>query len=167
MSETIRQAVALAELECPSSSMDQPDPERGYLARGIHYASPRAQQPFVELDCSSLPEDVLAVELFGGGGPPDGSTGILTLAGRGTALLRQIQNLSSTLQSRLATTMAQGLEARILVSTKSSASDLMARGGLVPELGRLLGNAQIRVPSLTERDRDLMVIATRYCSTTG
>lgn len=159
MAEVIRTAIRLAELDSPVVIHGAAGTGKGLVARGIHYASRRGQEPFVELDCSGLPEDVLAVELFGDvTRDPEGASGMLVLAGRGTALLRQIQALTPGLQSRLAKTMAQGLAARIFVSTKASARELLS-GGLVPELAEQLGREAIRVPALSERDRDLVVIA--------
>lgn len=159
MAEVIRTAIRLAEQDSPVIIHGAAGTGKGLVARGIHYASRRGQEPFVELDCSSLPEDVLAMELFGDvTRDPEGATGILTLAGQGTALLRQVQALTPALQSRLAKTMAQGAPARIFVSTKASARELLS-GGLIAELAEQLGHDHVRVPSLSERDRDLVVIA--------
>lgn len=160
MAEALRSAIRLAEQDAPVIIHGPAGSGKGLLARGIHYASRRGQEPFVELDCANLPEDVLAVELFGDvARGPDGATGILTLAGRGTALLRQIQHLSPALQMRLARALAGGVDARVFVSTKISARELLSSGAMIPELGEQIGNGRLRVPALTERDRDLVVIA--------
>ncbi len=160
MAEALRSAIRLAEQDAPVIIHGPAGSGKGLLARGIHYASRRGQEPFVELDCANLPEDVLAVELFGDvARGPDGATGILTLAGRGTALLRQIQHLSTTLQMRLARALAAGVDARVFVATKISARELLSSGAMIPELGEQIGNARLRVPALTERERDLVVIA--------
>ena len=160
MAEVIRTAIELSELDSPVIIHGPAGTGKGLVARGIHYASRRGQEPFVELDCSSLPEDVLAVELFGDvTRDPEGSTGILTLAGRGTALLRQIHTLTPPLQARLARAMAEGIPARIFVASKASARELLSGGGLITSLAEQLGNATMRIPSLSERDRDVVVIA--------
>ena len=160
MAEVIRAAMRIAEENTPVLIYGAAGTGKGLVARGIHYASRRGQEPFVELDCSSLPEDVLGVELFGGDTvASDSATGILKLAGRGTALLRQIQHLSPALQYRLAQTLDNGTEARIFVSTKSSADELFGGAILVPELIRHVDDARLRIPTLMERDRDLLLIA--------
>lgn len=160
MAEALRTAIRLSEQDAPVIIHGPAGSGKGLLARGIHYASRRGQEPFVELDCSSLPDDVLTVELFGDvARGPDGATGILTLAGRGTALLRQIQDLGSALQMRLARALANGTEARVFVSSKTSARELLSGGGIIPELAEQLGSERLRVPALTERERDLVVIA--------
>ena len=160
MAEALRTAIRLSEQDSPVIIHGPAGSGKGLLARGIHYASRRGQEPFVELDCSSLPEDVLSVELFGDvARGPDGATGILTLAGRGTTLLRQIQDLAAPLQMRLARALANGTTARVFVSSKTSARELLSGGGIIPELAMELGSERLRVPALTERDRDLVVIA--------
>ncbi|MGI9627089.1 MAG: sigma 54-interacting transcriptional regulator [Longimicrobiales bacterium] len=158
MAECIRSATQLANQSNPVVIHGPAGTGKGLVARGIHYASQRNQEPFVELDCSSLPEDVLSREIFGDASP-EGTTGILALAGRGTALLRQIHALTPSLQFRLVTALGQNPEARIVVSTKGSAGDLLASDALVAELSRILGDTTLRVPALTERDRDLVLIA--------
>jgi len=160
MAEALRSAIRLAEQDAPVIIHGPAGSGKGLLARGIHYASRRGQEPFIELDCANLPEDVLAVELFGDvARGPDGATGILTLAGGGTALLRQIQHLSTALQMRLARALAAGVDARVFVATKISARELLSSGAMIPELAEQIGNARLRIPALTERDRDLVVIA--------
>ena len=160
MAEALRTAIRLSEQDTPVIIHGPAGCGKGLLARGIHYASRRGQEPFVELDCSSLPEDVLSVELFGDvARGPEGATGILTLAGRGSVMLRQIQDLGPALQMRLARALSNGTDARVFVSSKTSARELLSGGGIVPELAEQMGGERLRVPALTERERDLVVIA--------
>lgn len=133
---------------------------KGLLARGIHYASERSKEPFVELDCAGLPEEVLAVELFGGDSAGDArSTGLLRLAGKGTALLRQIHALSPALQGRLAYTLSREVSARILVSSKVPVESWLLDGRFDQDLFRILNGATLRIPPLTARGQDAVLIA--------
>ncbi len=133
---------------------------KGLVARSIHYASDRTKEPFVELDCSALPEEVVAVELFGSEDTGENrSTGLLRLAGRGTALLREVHRMPHALQGRLAYALSRGIGARIMVSSKIPLDTWLLDGRLDPELFRVLSGASIQVPALAPRQGDSILIA--------
>src|SRR5262245_32125818 len=81
---------------------------KGLLARGIHAAGPRADGPFVDLNCAAIPETLLESELFGfeKGAFTDArqaKPGLFQTAHRGTLFLDEIGLLPETLQSKLLT----------------------------------------------------------------
>ena len=76
------------------------------IARAVHANSPRAAQPFVPVDCASLPEQLLESELFGHEkgaftGAVKGKRGLMEVADRGTLFLDEIAELPLSLQVKL------------------------------------------------------------------
>lgn len=77
------------------------------FAQSIHNSSPRKNHPFVAINCSALPENLLESELFGyvegafTGASKGGKMGFFELAHKGTIFLDEIGDVSPNLQSRL------------------------------------------------------------------
>lgn len=77
------------------------------LAHAIHNASKRKQQPFIEINCAAIPENLLESELFGyeggafTGARKTGKPGKFELADKGTLFLDEIGDMSLMLQSKL------------------------------------------------------------------
>jgi len=76
------------------------------IARAVHANSPRASQPFVPVDCASLPEQLLESELFGHEkgaftGAIKTKPGLIEMAHRGTLFLDEIGDIPLGLQSKL------------------------------------------------------------------
>jgi Sigma-54 interaction domain len=81
---------------------------KGLVARIIHDSGPRAQGPFLEVNCAAIPESLLEAELFGfaAGAFTDAKRakpGLFEAASRGTLFLDEIDSLPPTLQSKLLT----------------------------------------------------------------
>ena len=79
---------------------------KGVLARGIHYASPMASEPFVAVNCAAIPTALLESELFGHeeGAFTDARTrkkGLIELAGSGVLFLDEVSELPTNLQPKL------------------------------------------------------------------
>jgi DNA-binding NtrC family response regulator len=79
---------------------------KGRVAEAIHSLSPRAHQPFVEINCASLPEAALDAELFGqernpAGEPVAAKGGLIDIADGGTLFLDEIADLPAHLQTKL------------------------------------------------------------------
>ena len=82
------------------------------IARAVHANSPRAAQPFVPVDCASLPEQLLESELFGHEkgaftGAVRAKPGLMEVAHRGTLFLDEIGELPLTLQVKLLRTLQE------------------------------------------------------------
>ena len=122
---------------------------KGLFARGIHYASPEAQEPFVTVNCATIPANLLESELFGHerGAFTDARArkrGLLELAGAGTIFLDEISELPLNLQPKLLRALEERrfrrvggtdeIEARCRVIASSNGS---VRGR--PERGALQG----------------------------
>src|SRR3954468_8655991 len=83
------------------------------FARGIHYASASASEPFVAINCAAIPESLLESELFGHergafSGAHARKQGLLELAGTGTLFLDEVHQMPQAIQPKL----LRALEAR-------------------------------------------------------
>ena len=80
---------------------------KGYCARAIHYASNRADKPFVTVNCAAIPETLIESELFGHkpgaftGAAREGGMGRILQANGGTLFLDEIGDMPVALQARL------------------------------------------------------------------
>ena len=79
---------------------------KGLLARGLHRAGPRADGPFVDINCAAIPETLLEAELFGfeRGAFTDAKqakVGLFQVAHRGTIFLDEVGLLPDGLQAKL------------------------------------------------------------------
>jgi DNA-binding NtrC family response regulator len=142
------------------------------LARLLHDQGPRAQGPFIAVNCAALPERLLEVELFGNGywdftGTFPPKPGRLELAAGGTLFLEEIGAMSPVLQGKLLRvlqenkfTRVRGLgtlttDARIIAVTHQDLERLMAEGCFRRDLYHRLNAYPITLPPLRERLEDL------------
>lgn len=99
------------------------------LAHAIHNASRRKQQPFIEINCAAIPENLLESELFGyeggafTGARKTGKPGKFELADKGTLFLDEIGDMSLTLQSKLLR-IIQGQRFERIGGTRSILTDV-------------------------------------------
>jgi transcriptional regulator with PAS, ATPase and Fis domain len=124
---------------------------KDYLAESIHACSARREQPFVHIECASIPPDLFETELFGHerGTFTDAQArklGKLEVARRGTVYFDEISALTPQLQakllrvmqdrrfSRLGGTAAIPFEARVISSSNSDLESLLSSGALRRDL---------------------------------
>jgi transcriptional regulator with PAS, ATPase and Fis domain len=157
------------------------------VARAIHCASPRADGPFVVVDCTALPESLFESELFGHErgaftGAFSARRGLFETAAGGTCLLDEIGELSAALQAKLLRVLQEqtvrrvGSNERIPVDVRiiaASNRDLRKRideGAFREDLFYRLNVVTIPVPPLRERSQDVPLLAQhfvdRYASAT-
>jgi two-component system response regulator HydG len=141
---------------------------RHFLARAIHHASARRDEPIAEFDCDQTPPRKAGELLFGrsasGGRRQPGQ--LERLAG-GTLLLAEFQHLSPEVQREVGRALTAGLwrasgesedrdlRTRLLFSTSIAAGELISSGKIVPELSAVADLVTIHVPPLRERGEDL------------
>ncbi|NIR46423.1 MAG: sigma-54-dependent Fis family transcriptional regulator [Gemmatimonadetes bacterium] len=149
------------------------------LAQAIHYNGPRSQGPFVELNCSAIPANLLESELFGHerGAFTDArhaKPGLLEVADGGTLFLDEIGELPFELQGKLLKvledkqvrrvggTRSQEVDVRIIAATHR---DLLAEVGgkrFREDLYYRLSVIPIHLPSLRERGDDVILLAEHF-----
>jgi two-component system, NtrC family, response regulator len=147
------------------------------VARALHESGPRADLPFVTINCAAVPEALLEAEFFGvekgAATGVEARPGKFELAGKGTIFLDEIGDMSPVLQAKLLrvieakTVMRVGgnketlIEARIVAATNMDL-DLRERQGLFRrDLLYRLNTIQLVLPPLRQRQEDIPVLA-RY-----
>ena len=148
------------------------------LVQSIHNASPRAQGPFVAVNCAALPENLLESELFGyaegafTGAKKGGRQGLFELAHGGTLFLDEIGEMPLALQSRLLRALQEKevmplggdslipVDVRIVAATNQNLSLLVEEKKFREDLYYRLNILRIHMPALRERVEDIPLLAT-------
>ncbi|MCG8417793.1 MAG: sigma 54-interacting transcriptional regulator [Proteobacteria bacterium] len=148
------------------------------IAREIHNRSPRAQNPFVTINCGAIPENLLESELFGHvkgafTGAVANKRGKFQAADSGTLFLDEIGEMPLNLQVKLlraiqekvvirvGDTRAEPVDIRILTATNRNLEEEIAGGRFREDLYYRLNVVNLHLPPLRERGEDTLVIA-RY-----
>jgi two-component system response regulator HydG len=149
------------------------------VAQMIHNKSPRKNKPFIAMDCGSLSKELAGSELFG---HEKGSfTGALTskighfeLANGGTLFLDEVSNLSYDIQASLLRVLQErkakrigglkeiDLDVRIIVATNENLYDAASKGEFREDLYHRFNEFGINIPSLRERNKDIMAFADHF-----
>jgi len=149
---------------------------KGVLARAIHYGSPRAAMPLLELNCAALPETLLESELFGyePGAFTDArrrKEGLFEKANGGTLFLDEIGNMSASVQAKLLRVLEEGtfmrlggtralkVDVRLVAATNSNLREGVARGTFRDDLFYRLNVVPVYIPPLRERKEDIIPLA--------
>jgi two-component system response regulator AtoC len=146
------------------------------VARAIHYASPRADGPFVVVDCTALPEALFESELFGHErgaftGALAARRGLFETAAGGTCFLDEIGELSPTLQAKLLRVLQEQairrvggnawipVSVRIIAATNRDLRKRVDEGSYREDLYYRLNVVRIALPPLRERLEDVPLLA--------
>jgi two-component system response regulator AtoC len=149
---------------------------KGVLAKAIHYASPRAAMPLLELNCAALPDTLLESELFGyePGAFTDArrrKEGLLERANGGTVFLDEIGNMSPSLQAKLLRVLEEGIfmrlggtrslkvNVRLMAATNTNLKHAVAHGQFREDLFYRLNVLPLYIPPLRERKEDILPLA--------
>lgn len=145
---------------------------RELAAQNIHYMSLRASGPFSEINCSTLPQDLIEIELFGiekGTLPGIDKTrrGKIELMNNGTLLIEEIEEMPTVLQEKLARFIKNNKfkrfgsseelasDVRIILTSTSSLENLKSKSKINPELITLLDKSSMVMPPLRDRPEDI------------
>jgi DNA-binding NtrC family response regulator len=149
------------------------------IARAVHYNSARATGPFVEINCTTLPENLLEAELFGyePGAFTDARVskpGLFEVASGGTLFLDEIGDLSFPLQGKLLRVLEEKrvrrlgsvreieVDVRVVAATHVDLPTAMAEGLFRNDLFYRLNVVPIRLPALRERGDDVLLLAEHF-----
>jgi transcriptional regulator of acetoin/glycerol metabolism len=146
------------------------------LAQAIHGDSTRAAQPFVSVNCASIPDTLIESELFGyeegafTGARKKGSIGKILQAHGGTLFLDEIGDMPKHLQARLLRVLQERkvsplgagkeveVDVAVVSATHKNLKDMIARGEFREDLYYRLNGLVVRLPALRERsDFELVV----------
>jgi len=149
------------------------------IANAIHYKSPRAKKPFVKINCSALPKELIESELFGHTkgtftGATTDKSGLIEQATGGSLLLDEIGEMPVELQPKLLRVLQErvyyrlgsgkALEAdfRLISSTNRNPLDAVREGHLREDLYYRINTIEINVPPLRERAEDVQHLAEHF-----
>lgn len=176
MQEVFSMVRRLAEVNIPVLIHGEPGVGKETLARAVHRTSSRHSMPFVKVACDSMPEAVLAEELFGSMPSEDRTArkGKLALADGGTLYLEEAGMLGRSSQERLLKHLRGGPterlpsweascpDARIITSSTKDLRQMVRSGDFSEELYNRLGIITLKVPPLRERNEDVHMLATYF-----
>ncbi|HYL46195.1 MAG TPA: sigma-54 dependent transcriptional regulator [Candidatus Limnocylindrales bacterium] len=172
MKEVMRQV----EIAAPSTASILITGETGsgkeMVARSVHMLSPRAERPFVAINCSAIPESLMESEIFGHEkgaftGAAERRIGCFELADGGTLLLDEIGEMPAPTQAkllrvledhkvrRLGSKVETPVDVRVLAATNKNPEQAVADGHLRQDLYFRLNVFHIHLPPLREHKEDL------------
>ncbi|MBI4462911.1 MAG: sigma-54-dependent Fis family transcriptional regulator [Acidobacteria bacterium] len=146
------------------------------VARALHAQSQRAAQPFVEVNCAAIPEELIESELFGHvkgafTGAQENKVGKFEKADGGTLFLDEVGDMSLRTQSKVlrvleeqrfepvGSTAPVTVDVRVIAATNKNLEERIARGQFREDLFYRLNVIPFYVPSLRERVEDIPVLA--------
>jgi DNA-binding NtrC family response regulator len=146
------------------------------VARAIHSNSQRADRPFIEVSCGTLPETLLESELFGHvkgafSGAIANKRGRFEAADRGTIFLDEISNASPSLQTKLLRVLedfrfepvgsseTRTVDVRLILATNEDLGRLVRQGKFREDLYYRINVMNIHIPPLRDRAQDIPLLA--------
>jgi two-component system response regulator PilR (NtrC family) len=149
------------------------------VARAIHEKSPRAQEPFITINCGAFPETLLESELFGyvkGAftGANENRQGLFQAAHGGTLFLDEIGNMSLTMQVKLYRVLQEHkvrpvgsteeieVDVRVIAATNKNLELEITEGRFREDLFYRLSVIPIHLPALRERREDIPLLARSF-----
>ena len=158
------------------------------VARAIHDLSPRAEKPFISINCGAFTETLLESELFGYvKGSFTGATanrkGLFEAAHKGTIFLDEIGEMSPSMQVKLLRVLQERkvrpvgahdeleVDARVIAATNRDLSAMVKEGGFREDVFYRIAVIPIELPPLRERREDIPDLAehfiNKFCSESG
>ncbi len=154
------------------------------IARALHFSGARADKPFVEINCASIPSNLLEAELFGyeRGAFTDAKErkqGLVETAEGGTLFLDEIGEVAPAVQvkllklleekrvRRLGGVREQQVNVRILTATNRDLGAMVREGGFRADLYYRLRIVHVNAPPLRERDDDVLLLARHFLAQQG
>ncbi|MGH7783793.1 MAG: sigma-54-dependent transcriptional regulator, partial [Candidatus Binatia bacterium] len=149
------------------------------IANAIHYKSRRANKPFVKVNCSALPKDLIESQLFGHvkgsfTGANSYKVGFIGQANGGSLLLDEIGEMPIDLQPKLLRVLQekafyrvgsdkpQEVDFRLICSTNRTPFEAIQEGSLREDLYYRINTIEIKIPPLRERLEDVPMLAEHF-----
>jgi len=179
MLQIYKKIKALAQVDYPVHIFGETGSGKELVAHAIHQESKRAKGPFVPVNCSALPENLLESELFGyerGAftGAYKARKGRFELAHKGTLFLDEIGDMPLHLQAKLLRAIESGyieklggespvrVDVRILSGTHKDLGKEVKEGRFRSDLYYRLNVVPIHIPPLRERSQDIPLLAEHF-----
>jgi DNA-binding NtrC family response regulator len=157
---------------------------KGVLARWFHEHGPRADEPFVDINCAGLSRDLLESELFGHErgsftGAATSKLGLLEVAHRGTAFLDEIGEIDLALQPRILKVVEEkrfrrvgdvrshNVDVRLITATNRDLGRMARDGSFRADLYFRINTIHLVIPALRRRPEDLPALARQVLDHVG
>jgi DNA-binding NtrC family response regulator len=184
MKEVLESLSRVALSDLPVLIQGESGTGKDLVARAIHRGSPRADRPFVAINCAAVPENLLESELFGHErgaftGALDRKPGLLEMADRGVVFLDEIGEVSAAVQAKLLRaietkefyrvggTRQVRADVRVVSATNKDLRAAAEGGGFRQDLYYRLNGVTLRLPPLRERPNDVGLLAHHFLERTG
>jgi len=164
---------------CPVLIAGETGSGKGVLARWLHDHSPRAEEPFVDLNCASLGRELLETELFGHEvgaftGAVQRKIGLFEVAQRGTVFLDEIGDMDLQVQPKLLKILEEKrlrrlgdvherqLDVRLVAASHEDLGQLVRQKKFRSDLYFRVSTVVLHVPPLRERSEDIPVLVRHF-----
>jgi DNA-binding NtrC family response regulator len=152
---------------------------KGLVARVLHFNGPRANQPFIDVNCAAIPDNLVEAELFGyeKGAFTDAKSaknGLFQAADKGSLFLDEIGCLTPPVQGKILKAIEEkrvrpvggrsdrAVDIQIIAATNSPLAEMARAGTFREDLYYRLQVAPLDVPPLRERGGDLLLLADTF-----
>ena len=149
------------------------------IAQGLHEASPRRNKPFIAVNCSAIPEELLESELFGHkkgafSGAIENRKGLFELADGGVLFLDEIGDMSSAFQVKLLRALQEGeiravgdnvtkpIDVRVVSASHRDLKQMVEEKTFRLDLYYRLNIVTLRLPSLQQRPEDIPLLVNHF-----
>jgi DNA-binding NtrC family response regulator len=157
---------------------------KGLVAEIVHSNSQRKDKPFISINCSAIPENLLESELFGyrkGAftGAASDKKGLIAMADEGTLFLDEIGDMPLGLQAKvlkvletgdvlpLGETKSKHVDIRLIAATNKNIEEQVRKGLFREDLYYRLNVIEVKIPSLRERKEDISVLTQHFIEKYG
>jgi two-component system response regulator GlrR len=179
MEEVLSKARLVADSEASVFIYGESGTGKELIARALHHASRRRDQPFVAINCGAIPEQLLESELFGHvrgsfTGAVRDHKGLFLTANKGTLFLDEIGDMPVPLQVKLlrvlqerqvrpvGSTQSSDVDVRVISATHRNIEAEMAAGNFRDDLYYRLNVVALHLPPLSERREDIPLLANYF-----
>ena len=179
MAELIEQGKAVADGDITVFISGETGTGKEILAKAIHDASPRRDQPFIGVNCGAIPEQLLESELFGHEkgaftGAMSQHDGLFKAADGGTLFLDEIGDMPLDLQVKLLRVLQDfqvrpvgsvrsvPINVRIISATHTNLAEAVRESNFRADLYYRLNVVPLNIPSLSERPEDVELLFEHY-----
>lgn len=183
MQRTLRTLLKLAQMDATRILLlGESGTGKGLLAKFLHQVSPRAEKPFIQINCPAVPENLFEAELFGyergafTGAREGGKAGLIELAMGGTLFLDEVGDIPLPAQAKLLKYLddhelrrlgggeSRTVECRVVAATNCDMEGLVESRQFRKDLYYRLNTFIVRIAPLRERRDDIFGLAEFYLS---
>ena len=143
------------------------------IAKYIHQTSLRSKQPFIPINCATIPNELMEAEFFGyekgafTGASKEGKPGLFELAHKGTLFLDEVGEMPLNLQAKFLRALESGeirrlgsekliyTDARIIAATNRDLTKMVQEGSFRSDLYYRLNILPVKIPPLRDRKEDI------------